>query len=286
MQDSTVPSVITVDDLRQLPDLSNVVFLDCRFDLADTEAGRQAFAMGHIPNARYAHLDEDLSGKVIPGATGRHPLPSIPGITARIASWGIESRTHVVAYDKVTGPFAARCWWMLRWLGHERVSVLDGGYAAYHAAGLPIGVAEAPTRSATFTADVQHAMVVEADEVASLAADATACLVDSRAAERFRGEIEPIDPIAGHIPGAVNLDFATHLGEDGTFLPVDQLRSNLERAWGGKSAKDVAFYCGSGVTAAFNILAANHAGLGMPRLYPGSWSEWITNPDRAVATGE
>lgn len=280
------PSLISVEELMRLADQSHLVLLDCRFDLADTEAGRQAYAMGHIPRARYAHLDEDLSGKVVPGVTGRHPLPSVAGISARLSSWGIDRNMDVVAYDKATGPFAARCWWVLRWLGHQRVRVLDGGFNAYRDAGMPIGTEEPEVTPAVFVPDVQEDMVVDTNQVAAMSSDETRCLIDSRSPERFRGEIEPIDPVAGHIPGAVNLDFAGSLAGDGRLRPVSELKSRFESAWAGRSAGDVAFYCGSGVTAAMNVLAANQAGLGMPRLYPGSWSEWITDKDRGVATGD
>ena len=253
--------------------------IDCRHDLSDTEAGRRAYASGHIPGAIFAHLDEDLSGPIVPGTTGRHPLPCITAMEQQFGRWGISPDTQVVVYDDKNGAIAARLWWMLRYLGHEAVAVLDGGLAAWLQQGGALDQNENKPAYTNFVAKPHTVWVRSAHDVeAAIRAGET--IVDSRAPERYRGEVEPIDPVAGHIPGAINLPFAENWQPDGTMQSAQALRARFEQL---SAAEQVTFYCGSGVTACHNILAYAHAGLGMPRLYAGSWSEWITDQQRPVA---
>ena len=259
------------------------VVLDCRFSLLDTQAGRSKYEEGHLPGARYAHLDDDLSGPVIPGQTGRHPLPDPEDLARRLGSWGIDAETFVVCIDDVGGAFAARAWWLLRWLGHEEVAVLDGGMQAWTAAGGALETAEVTPAPRRFEARPRPETLATQDDVA---AGRWRRLVDSREATRYRGETEPIDSVAGHIPGAINRPFQTNL-DGGRFKTEDALRSEFEPLMADlESPSDAVFYCGSGVTAAHNVLAALHAGWGEARLYNGSWSEWIADGTRTVATGD
>lgn len=259
------------------------VVLDARFDLGQPAAGRADFAAGHVPGARYAHLDEDLSG-VRNGTNGRHPLPARGAFAAWAGAQGITPGAQVVAYDDQGGAYAARLWWLLRWLGHDAVAVLDGGYSAWRAAGGAVDAAQppAPAAAAAYPATAEPAMPT-LDAAALLARLGRVRLVDARAGERFRGEVEPLDPVAGHIPGATLRCFKDNLQADGRFKPAEALRAEFA-AWGSPAA-DVVHQCGSGVTACHNLLAMAHAGLEGSRLYPGSWSEWCADPARPVARG-
>lgn len=259
--------------------------VDCRFSLQDTERGRRAYCDGHIPGAVYAHLDEDLSGPVVPGRTGRHPLPDPALFVARLEAWGIGDATQVVAYDDAGGAFAARLWWMLRWLGHEAAAVLDGGWQAWLATGLPTRSGAEVRPPARFTPRPRPELLVTAADVDARRRDPAWRVLDARGADRFRGENETIDPVAGHIPGALSAPYADNLTADGRFRDAESLRQRYEALLSGAPAQRVVCYCGSGVTAAHNLLAMLHAGLGEGVLYPGSWSEWITDPARPVAVG-
>ncbi len=257
--------------------------VDCRFSLADTGAGRRAYAAGHIPGAVYAHLDEDLSGPVVPGQTGRHPLPDKEQFMARLSAWSIDEHTQVIAYDDNSGMVASRLWWLLHSLGHDRVAVLDGGFAAWTALpGAPITTEVPEPQPHTFRPRPPISHAVDAAQVNQLRLDPAWLLVDSREDFRYRGESEPIDPVAGHIPGAVNAFFMENLDEQGRFLPPGKLRERFLPLLAGRTAEMAVFYCGSGVSACHNVLAMAHAGLGEATLYPGSWSEWITDAERAV----
>jgi thiosulfate/3-mercaptopyruvate sulfurtransferase len=265
------------------------VLLDCRFDLADTGAGERAYAGGHLPGAHYLHLDRDLSGPQRDEQgrmRGRHPLPQALDFATLALSLGIDGGVQVVAYDAQGGVYASRAWWLLRWIGHAEVAVLDGGLAAWTQAGGALDSAlparePAPARVA---AQVPEAMpTVQAN--ALLAQLGRLTLVDARAAERFRGEVEPLDPVAGHIPGALNRPLALNLGADGRFKPAGQLAEEWRRLLGGRAPAEVVHQCGSGVTACHNLLAMEQAGLAGSRLYPGSWSEWCADPARPVARG-
>ena len=270
-----------VDPAR--PDPAWVV-CDCRFSLADPAAGERAYRAGHVPGARYAHLERDLSGPVATG-TGRHPLPDRAHLGECLGRWGISVRTQVVAYDDAGGPFAARLWWLLRWLGHERVAVLDGGWNDWVQHGGPISIVTPSVHPALFETRAPLVQAVGAAEVAAGLARNAICLVDARAAERFRGDVEPIDRVAGHVPGAVNRPYQDNLAPDGRFKSGAELRYALERRTAGFPPRQVVHMCGSGVTACHNLLAMEVAGLTGSRLYAGSWSEWIGDPARPVTRG-
>jgi len=266
-------------------DVANVAIVDCRHRLADPAWGAAAYAESHIPGAVFAHIDHDLSAPIVPGVTGRHPLPSPAAAAATLGGWGIDAATQVVAYDDVGGAFAARLWWLLKWLGHDAVAVLDGGWPAWLAAGRPMRGGVEHRAERTFVARPRPGMVVDADVTAAAAAGGAVRVLDARAADRFAGQNETIDPVAGHIPGAVSLPFAGGVGSDGRFLPPDVLGARFDAALAGADPAAAIVYCGSGVTAAHLVLAAAHAGRPLPRLYAGSWSEWIVDPGRGVATG-
>ena len=257
-----------------------LVVLDCSFDLGAPDAGERAWRAGHLPGARYAHLDRDLAGART-GRNGRHPLPDRDAFATTAGSWGIAPGVQVVCYDAQGAPYAARAWWLLRWLGHTDVAVLDGGVAAWQAAGGALvegDSAHPPARPPYPQAEPQMTTV---DTPALQATLGHIRLIDARAGERFRGEVEPLDPVAGHIPGAASRFFKDNLGPDGRFKPAPQLRQEFEGPLSGSGA--VVHLCGSGVTACHNLLAMAHAGLGDTALYPGSWSEWCSDPARPVA---
>jgi len=260
--------------------------MDCRFALADPGLGERDYQHSHIPGAVYAHLDRDLAGPVIPGQTGRHPLPAVDNLVNTLSTWGIDSGTQVVAYDSSGGAMAARLWWLLRWLGHNAVAVLDGGWPRWQADGRPVDAAIGLRPPGRFTPRLRPELAVDTAQVDTLRVDSAYRLFDSRAADRYRGENETIDPVAGHIPGAISLPYAGNLGDDGMFLAPDTLKARFAAQLGQTPVERAVFYCGSGITAAHNVLAVAHAGLGEARLYAGSWSEWIANPARPIATGE
>jgi thiosulfate/3-mercaptopyruvate sulfurtransferase len=261
------------------------VVLDARFDLTAPAKGEAQYREGHIPGARYVSLDADLSGPKT-GTTGRHPLPDPATAAATFGRLGIGPGMQVVIYDADAGSFAARAWWMLRWLGHPQAAVLDGGFAAWTRAGLPVSTADESWAAATFTPRVDAASRVAVGEVLPHVAQAGHVLVDARAADRFRGQNETLDPVAGHIPGAVNRFFQANLTADKTFKTPEALRAEWAAVFGTARPADVVMYCGSGVTACHNLLALEHAGLSGARLYAGSWSEWCADPQRPVATGD
>lgn len=259
------------------------VVLDCRFDLADITAGRARWAESHIPGAHYADLEKDLSAPAT-GTGGRHPLPDAATMAQRFSDWGIGPQSQVVAYDDVGGAFAARAWWLARWLGHEHVAVLDGGMTAWREAGLPLSDDEPARRRGGFTPHVDASRIVDAKQLADALARG-AIVLDARVAARFLGDHEPLDARAGHVPGAHNHPYAANLDHRGRFLPADELRAFYDAARGSRPAEDVICMCGSGVTACHNLLAMAIAGLDGARLYPGSWSEWSADATRPVATG-
>lgn len=270
-------SLISVADLAARLDEPDLVACDVRFYLADHAEGRRQYEAGHVPGARFVDLHTELAGG--PGG-GRHPLPLVADFTALLGRIGIGPSSSVVVYDSVSGGVASRLWWMLRSIGHGRVAVLDGGYPAWVAAGHPISTDLPAPGSGVYPPTPDWTGVVDADAVQQGAA-LGATVIDSRTAERFRGDSEPLDARAGHIPGAVNRFHADNVGPDGLMLPVPQL---VERFAGLGSSPIV--YCGSGVTACHNLLAMSLVGVAGGRLYPGSWSEWSADPERQVATGE
>lgn len=261
----------------------DLVVIDCRFSLAEPGAGEAAWRDAHVPGARYAHLDRDLSGPHRPGA-GRHPWPGAAEFTATLGRWGVTPRRQVVAYDAGDGAIAARLWFLLRALGHRSVAVLDGGWARWTAFGLPTGCdVPAPATPQAYAAEFDVARLLDVAQVQAHLARG-GLLVDARGGERFRGEVEPIDSRAGHVPGAINRPYADNL-VDGRFKPPSQLATEFRDLIGARQAADVVAMCGSGVTACHHLLAMEHAGLPPTKLFTGSWSGWIEDDARPIATG-
>ncbi len=256
---------------------------DCRHDLTRPQAGEAAFRRGHIASAHFLHVDRDLAGTKS-GRNGRHPLPDPQRLATRLGQCGVGQATQVVVYDDAGGAFAARAWWLLRWLGHERVAVLDGGLAAWKASGFALATEPPATTAARFDFNLQPASV-DAGVIAANLGSAALLVVDARSAERFRGENETMDPLAGHIPGAINRFFRSNLDEGECFKSPARLREEFAALMGARSPQQIVHSCGSGVTACHNLLAMELAGFSGSRLYPGSWSEWCSDPARPIATG-
>jgi thiosulfate/3-mercaptopyruvate sulfurtransferase len=261
------------------------VAIDCRFDLADPSKGEQLYIESHIPGARYAHLDRDLSGEKT-GKNGRHPLPTPDQMRERFGRLGIDSTKQVVVYDADSGMHASRLWWMLRFMGHDAVALLDGGFARWIREGRDVRGGAERWSKATFTGVPRTDWLTDAAAVLERLDDPEHALVDARAETRFRGENETLDPVAGHIPGAKNFFFQRNLHDDKTFKPASELRAEWQALLGPRPPEQVVMYCGSGVTACHNLLALEHAGLSGARLYPGSWSEWSADNSRPIATGD
>lgn len=259
--------------------------VDCRFDLMQPERGFADYVAGHIPGAVYAHLDHDLAGR--PGkTTGRHPLPSPATFAGTLGRWGITTDTRVVVYDYGSGAIAARLWWLLRWMGHRDVALLDAGYAGWVRAGFVVSSEMPQVAPVTYTGTADNRMVVTTNEVQQRLGQADGVLLlDARDADRFRGDREPIDPVAGHIPGARNLPLASSLNADGSWKSPAELRELWSEVLQGRQDEPWISMCGSGVTACHLAFSAQLAGCRMPRLYAGSWSEWIRDPGRPVAIG-
>ncbi|MET0371939.1 MAG: sulfurtransferase [Sphingobium sp.] len=279
-------TLIAVDDLKQLIERGEVMLFDCRFDLTAPDAGAAAYRDGHIAGARYLHLDADLSGPAT-GRNGRHPLPDPRDFAATMRAAGLRAGQQVVAYDDGGGPYAARLWWLLRWVGHAAVAVLDGGLQAWAAGGNNLEEGEPGAAvPGDFVARAQDAAATVDAAAVRANIDAPAFLVvDARTPERFRGDPNPMDPVAGHIPGAGNRFFKDNLDADGRFKSSDRLAGEWRAVLGRGEPSAAVMQCGSGVTACHNLLALEVAGLHGARLYPGSWSEWIADPERPVARG-
>ena len=276
--------LITTEELaRHLDDPQWVVF-DTRHDLGDAGKGRRSYAEGHIPGAYFLHTDDDLAGPKT-GANGRHPLPDVAAFAERINRCGVTPATRVVAYDDLGGNFAVRLWWMLRWLGHEHVALLDGGYPKWLRERRPVTKEVPAPRPGAFVPQARLGATVDAHYVERFRAEPAIALVDARAPNRFTGEQEPIDPVAGHIPGARNRFWQDNLLPDGRFKTPERLREEWTRWLAGAPVGKSVHMCGSGVTACHNLFALELAGLGEGRLYPGSWSEWCADPARPIATG-
>ncbi|AOK19093.1 3-mercaptopyruvate sulfurtransferase [Burkholderia cepacia] len=262
----------------------SVALFDCRFDLVDPAAGEAAYATGHIPGAQYLHLDRDLSGRKT-GTNGRHPLPTRDALVATLVDRGLKQGQQVVAYDAQGGAYAARLWWLLRWLGHDSVAVLDGGLQAWEAAGQPLATETQHPSRGDFRAQAPLESTVDAQAVLANLTSHARVVIDARAPERYRGENETIDRVGGHIPGARNRFFKDNLAADGRFKTGHELREAFSAVLAGTEPNRVILQCGSGVTACHNALALEVAGLHGASLYPGSWSEWSADPSRPVATG-
>ncbi|MEQ1574792.1 MAG: sulfurtransferase [Vicinamibacterales bacterium] len=258
--------------------------VDCRYDLANEDWGYNQYLAGHIPGAAYASLSHDLSAERT-GTNGRHPIPTHAAMAATFSRLGIGAGTQVVAYDQDSGMYASRLWWMLRYLGHNEVAVLDGGWAKWAKEGRPVRNADEARAPATFQPQPRNAQCLSVSDVERLVGDQSVLLVDARGPERFEGKSEPVDRVPGHIPGAANHFFRSNLAADGTLLPVHELRGHFNAMLAGHTPDQVVMYCGSGVTACQNLLAMEHAGLSGSRLYPGSWSEWSADVRRPVETG-
>ena len=278
--------LVTAEQLHQMRADTDCIIVDCRFNLADPDAGYQLFLKSHIPNATYANLDKDLSSPVTPHS-GRHPLPEAENFSAFLSRIGWQPGMKLVAYDDMGGAFAARLWWLMKYFGLSGAVLLDGGLTAWLAAGFPTQSGEADTPAAAhLTLQAHREMVMSASEVQAGLASHEILLVDARAGERFRGEVEPIDSVAGHVPGAKNLPLSQNLGSDGCFRSSEEIRHLWQPLMGDMSAGQIVHMCGSGVTACFNQFAAELAGLEGSKLYAGSWSEWIRDPHRGAETGQ
>ena len=263
------------------------VILDCRFALDDPDYGQRSYAEGHIAGASFADLERDLSGTVVKGVTGRHPLPRAEDLIERLQAWGISADSEVVLYDDGPSAYAARAWWLLVWLGkRDGVYILDGGLKAWHAAGLPLSLDPPSVTRGTFTGEPDSSLLLSAEQLQQRLGQPELTLLDARALPRFKGEVEPIDPIAGHIPGAQCAAFTDNLDSDGRFLPADQLKQRFAAKLGNRQSDGLVAYCGSGVTACHNLFALSLAGYPLGALYAGSWSEWINDPARAIVLGE
>ena len=272
-------TLISVEHLLENLGNTDWVVIDCRYDLGDAVAGHQSYLEGHISGAIYADLHKHLAGEVS-ADSGRHPLPDEASLTEVFSSFGIDADKQVVAYDGASGAFAARLWWLLRYMGHSRVAVLDGGWQAWMTKTRPCEAGVSRPSPAEFKGRAQPDKLVMLDQVLQ-----SELLVDSRESARYRGEFEPIDPVAGHIPGARNHFFQNNLTVDSRFLPAKVLKAQFREVFSGTEPENVVFYCGSGVTACHNLLAMAHAGLPDAKLYAGSWSEWCRSGERPVARG-
>jgi thiosulfate/3-mercaptopyruvate sulfurtransferase len=279
---NAMSSIIRSSQLQALLATSPPTIIDCQTNLTDREASLQMYRKQHIPGAVYTHLEDDLSGDIVPGKTGRHPLPSTEKLQALLRRLGIEHHTHVVIYDQGPSMFAARAWWLLKWSGIETVQVLDGGLEAWQADGGSVTTDIPQPAPSDITIKTQDDWIVSLDELAS--STERYLLLDARAMPRYLGKSEPLDNKAGHIPGAWNADFMANLREDKTFRDPAELRQRFAPL--NDAIKPVVCYCGSGVTACHNLLAIAEAGLTMPKLYPGSWSEWSLDDARPIATAE
>jgi len=278
-------TLIEAHGLDTLVRRGGVLVVDCRFELSDPGRGEQAWLEAHVPGAVYAHLDRDLSGPRQP-ALGRHPLPDDAAFSATLSRWGWRPDLDVVVYDDAHGALAAaRLWWLLRLAGQRRVAVLDGGLAAWRAAGLPLEAGPVTREPTEARVTLDRSGIVDAGEIERGLGLASGVLLDARAAPRYRGEVEPIDPAGGHVPGALNRPFADNLDADGRFKPRETLRAEFSALLGGRSAREAVHMCGSGVTACHNLLAMEHAGLSGSRIYAPSWSGWVSDPAHPVATG-
>ena len=281
----TYNTLVSASTLHQQLNDPKWIIVDCRFSLTNSEAGSYAYRHGHIPHARYADLNKDLSS-AITDFTGRHPLPDFGLLAKKLGAWGITNHSQVVCYDDTGGTFAGRLWWLLRCFGHDNVAVLNGGIQHWQQQGSALTTILPTLKPVTFRPYLNSAHWLKALQVQNNLARKSICLIDARTPERYRGEQEPIDPVAGHIPGALNRPFQLNLDNTGLFLSAESLSSQFKTLIGTTAPEQVVHYCGSGVTACHNLLAMEHAGLTGSKLYAGSWSEWIRDKNRGIAAGD
>jgi len=281
MYDSLIPPKIAQENLTK----ENWLFFDCRFSLNNPMQKQSEFRISHLPKASYVNLENDLSDPHITGKTGRHPLPDKDKLSKKFSLWGIDSSVQVVAYDDFGGAHAARLWWILKWLGHDKVAVIDGGWQRWIKENRPISKTIYTPKSRVFNAIPRNNLYVSAENVLDYSFDKKISILDARSLERYRGENESIDPVAGHIPFAISAPFIKNLDEDGNWKSKSELRKMYIEILDGSPAEHTVVYCGSGITACHNILAIYYAGLGLSLMYPGSWSDWINDPKRPVAVG-
>ncbi len=275
--------LVAAEELAKHLDDPNWVVFDTRHELADTQRGRRSYEAGHIPGAYFLHVDDDLSGPKT-GQNGRHPLPDLAAFAAKINERGVKPGTQVVVYDDLNGNFAVRLWWMLRWLGHDKVALLDGGWPHWERAKLPVSKDVPALRKGSFSAKPHLGETVDTPFIERFREDPSIVLLDARAADRFNGLQETIDPVAGHIPGAMNRFWQKNLKSDGRFKAPEELRKEYEALLGSHKPDEVVHMCGSGVTACHNMFAMALAGMPAGRLYPGSWSEWCADRSRPMFT--
>jgi thiosulfate/3-mercaptopyruvate sulfurtransferase len=278
-------TLISTEQLAENIDNPQWVIFDCRFTLTDAEAGMTAYEKQHLPRAIYAHLEDDLSGPITP-TTGRHPLPDPQTLARKLGEWGVDETKQVVVYDDSFGSVASRMWWLLRWLGHEAVALLNGGIQKWQREGRLLTADIPDIKPARFTPLQNNQLCVDTANVEQAIQQGGFLIIDARAEERFTGEVEPFDKIAGHIPGAINIPYEDNLDFTSEFLSAEELCNLYGEKLNGVPSDKVILMCGSGVTACHNVLAMEHAGLHNVKLYTGSWSEWITDEQRPVATGE
>lgn len=275
-------TLIETEQLAELLGMPGLVVLDCRFNLKHPEAGREAWQESHIPGARYAHLDDDMASPPDENS-GRHPLPAIEAFAARLGALGIQADSQVVVYDDAGGAIAGRMWWLLRWAGHPAAALLNGGWPKWTREGRPVSGDTPPASETRYAASAQDDLWLTTEAVVEALSQAQVQLIDARAPQRFSGQQEPLDAVGGHIPGSQNMPFQENLDENGCFKSPEALRQRFAALAG--DARPVCHSCGSGVTACHNLLAMAYAGLEPGRLYVGSWSEWIRDPERPIATG-
>ncbi len=271
--------LMSATELKQILNNKNTLIIDCRSDLTDRKKSRKLYELDHIPGAIFADLETDLSGEIIPSITGRHPLPSVEDFELTLQKWGVTTDHTIVVYDQLNSMFAARAWWLLKWAGLTNVKVLDGGYQTWQSEGGTTDSLIKQYPESQYKIKTIGNWTVNAEILVS--APEQHLILDARTLNRYRGDLEPLDAKAGHIPGAINADFTKNLQSNGMFRPGNELAKRFLKV----QEKQTVCYCGSGVTACHNILAIVEAGYPMPKLYPGSWSEWITNPNRRIAIG-
>ena len=278
-------TIISVEDLNKNLVNDDWFIFDCRFLLKDPDGGLNKFNQGHIPSAQFADMDTVLSSPMSK-ISGRHPLPDTSQFIEKLRNWGVNNNSQIICYDDISGAFAARMWWLLNWVGHKDVAVLDGGLEKWTAQGLPLETDVTQRLPGTFTGEPNNEMWVDANFVKQQLEQGNIQLLDARSSERFTAIDQKTDPVPGHIPGAVNYPFAGNLNQQGVFLSANELSKRFATVFAEYQQDQIINMCGSGVTACHNLLAMNIAGFPTPRLYVGSWSEWIKDPNRGVATGE